>query len=80
MTPRKATAPRKAATPKNPVIEHIDVDAELEEEAPTVDMTGDGDGTVWFRGSTGEFHVEVGSPAWERLVADGAVRIEDPTK
>jgi hypothetical protein len=62
-----------------PVVEHIDIDAELEEEAPVVDMTGDGDGTVWLRSSVGEFHVEVGSPAYERLVSEGAQRIEDPT-
>lgn len=59
--------------------EHIDIDEELADEPPVVDMTGDGDGTVWLHSSTGEFHVEVGSPAFERLIGDGAERIDDPT-
>jgi hypothetical protein len=58
-------------------VEHIDID-EAEAEAEAVDLTGDGDGTVWLKGSTGEFHVEVGSPAWERLIDDGAERISPP--
>jgi hypothetical protein len=63
--------------PRKPVVEHIDLDEqETQEEAPVETSE---DGTVWLEASTGQFHVEIGSPAYERLVADGATRIDDPT-
>lgn len=34
--------------------------------------------TVWFETSTGQWHVEVGSAAYERLLEDGARVIDAP--
>lgn len=50
-----------------------DADDELADE---VVETGD----VWFELGNGvQWHVTVGSPAYERLVAENARRIDDPT-
>ena len=47
----------------------------VEIENPTVVLPE----TIWMRGANGEFHVNVGSEAHMRLVANGATIIDDPT-
>ena len=53
----------------------IDIDAEL--AADDTDVAAEavpaaGDGTVWFELHGQKFHVEVGSPAFDRLSAEGS--------
>ena len=81
-------AARKVQDIADSAAEEIAAGSDVEEdvevtvnETPTVDPNADDDGTVWMRGTNGaEHHVEVGSPAHERLVDDGAVSIEAPSE
>jgi len=74
MTTKKGPAPEPERTPDAaPAAAAEPASADAPEEAAPA--AGE---TVWFETGTGQHEVEVGSQAYENLVAQGATQIEAP--